>query len=60
MLSTKPTDGMGQAGLDLENGEYCTAVGVAVGLVARIISEPNGAAAPEPDQIAARLATVTS
>lgn len=60
MLSAKPTGGMGQAGLDLEGGEYCAAAGVAVGFVARIISEPDGAAAPEPDQIAARLATVTS
>lgn len=60
MLIAKPTDDLWQTGLDLEAGECCAAVGIAVGLVARIISGPIGTAGPETDQIAAVRAAVTS
>ena len=60
MLIAGPTGDLSQADLDLEASECCAAVGVAVGLVARIISGPIGNAGPESDQIAARQAAVTS
>ncbi len=60
MLTAKPTDDLRQGGLDPESGDCCAGVGVAIGLVARIFSEPGGTAAPEPDRLAARWAAVTS
>jgi hypothetical protein len=53
-------DDLHQAGLDLEAGECCAAVGIAIGLVAHIVSGPIGTAGSEPDQIAAARAAVTS
>ena len=53
-------DDLHQAGLDLEAGECCAAVGIAIGLVAHIVSGPSGIAGSEPDQIAAARAAVTS
>lgn len=51
MTIAKPVDDPWQASLDLEAGECCATVGIAVGLVARIISEPDGSAAPDADRL---------
>ena len=60
MLRANPMDDLHQAGLDLEAGECCAAVGIAIGLVAHIVSGPIGTTGSEPDQIAAARAAVTS
>ena len=50
MLTIDTPDCPGQPGLDLETGECCATVGIAIGLVARIVSDPDGAATPEPSE----------
>lgn len=60
MTTAKPVDDPWQAILDRETGEYCATVGMAIGLLARIVSEPAGIAAPHSDRIAPIWAEVTS